>query len=533
MILERAAPARRQRSERGALLPVGLWLVAALVSGFTAWRYLEPFDEGLLLQAATRVADGQWPYADFGWSYGPGQPLLIALAFKLLGPSVVWWRLVRVAADATAALLVWRLTGRAAGPGWALVAWAAAALVSAQPTSANPAAVAFALALAALAVATGGDSATPRRAASAGALAALAGFWRPDFGLVAAAAVVAALLVRRGGTGGARAAVVAGRDAADGARAAPVAAAAAVAGTVLLWLPFAVVVGPGELWEVFVAGSAREGEFWSLPFPLVYDGPLRAWPPGDLATDVKDLLGYELPLAGVVALAGAAVSLRRALSPVLVGLLVLGAGMAVYLFSRPDEQHAQPLLIAACAFVPIALAARPARPLAAVLALSLVLLLAVGAANRLSALVLPPDLEPVRLDGVPGIRVPPDEARALPPMVALVQQLVPPGEPIYVAPRRSDLVTLSAPLVHFLVDRPNLLEDDVLLQARPAEQQRIVAALRRDPPRAVVRWTDPLSSRPEPNARGRPSGSRALDEHLASAYRLRARFGAYDVLVPR
>ncbi len=513
MILEQAAPARRQRSERGALLPVGLWLAAALVSGFTAWRYLEPFDEGLLLQAATRVADGQWPYADFGWSYGPGQPLLIALAFKLLGPSVIWWRLVRVAADATAALLAWRLTGRVAGPRWALAAWAAAALVAAQPTSANPAAVAFALALAALAVATGGDRATPRRAASAGALAALAGFWRPDFGLVAAAAVVAALLVRG--------------------RAVRVAAAVAVAVTVLLWLPFAVVAGPGELWEVFVAGSAREGEFWSLPFPLVYDGPLRAWPPGDFATDVKDLLGYELPLAGVVAIAAAVLSLRRALSPVLVGLLVLGAGMAVYLFSRPDEQHAQPLLIAACAFVPIALAARPARPLAAVLALAFALLLVVGAANRLSALVLPPDIEPVRLDGVPGIRVPPDEARALPPMVALVQRLVPPGEPIYVAPRRSDLVTLSAPLVHFLVDRPNLLEDDVLLQARPAEQQRIVAALRESRPRAVIRWTDPLSSRPEPNARGRPSGSRALDEHLASAYRLRARFGAYDVLVPR
>ena len=516
MILEQAAPARSQRS---ALLPVVLWLAAALISGFTAWRYLEPFDEGLLLQAATRVTDGQWPYADFGWSYGPGQPLLIALAFKLLGPSVIWWRLVRVAADATAALLAWRLTGRVAGPRWALAAWAAAALVAAQPTSANPAAVAFALALAALAVAAGGDRATPRRAASAGALAALAGFWRPDFGLVAAAAVVAALLVRRRAPGGAGAALVA--------------AAAAVAGTLLLWLPFAVVAGPGELWEVFVAGSAREGEFWSLPFPLVYDGPLRAWPPGDLATDGKDLLGYELPLAGVVALAAAVLSLRRALSPVLAGLLVLGAGMAVYLFSRPDEQHAQPLLIAACAFVPIALAARPARPLAAVLALAFALLLVVGAANRLSALVLPPDLEPVRLDGVPGIRVPPDEARALPPMAALVQRLVPPGEPIYVAPRRSDLVTLSAPLVHFLVDRPNLLDDDVLLQARPAEQQRIVAALRESRPRAVVRWTDPLSSRPEPNARGRPSGSRALDEHLASAYRLRARFGAYDVLVPR
>jgi hypothetical protein len=114
-----------------------------------------------------------------------------------------------------------------------------------------------------------------------------------------------------------------------------------------------------------------------------------------------------------------------------------------------------------------------------------------------------------------------------------VQRLVPRGDPIYVAPRRSDLVTLSNPLVHFLTGRPNVLRDDVLLQAEPAEQERIVAALRRARPRAIVRWTDPISSRPEPNERGRPSGSRALDEYLASAYRLSARHGAYDILVPR
>lgn len=509
VLLERTALARSR-----AAVPIAVWIGAALVSGFTAWRYLEPFDEGLLLQAATRVAGGQWPYADFGWSYGPGQPLLIALAFKLLGPSVAWWRLARVAADATTALLVWRLTGRVAGPRWALVAAAAAALTAAQPMSANPVAVALAIALGALAVATGGQAAGPTRAALAGTLAALAAFWRPDFGLVAIAAVVAALLVRASP------------------RAAVVAVGTALAATAVLWAPFAVAAGPAELWEVFVAGPAREGGAWSLPFPLVYDGPLHAWPPSDLATDVKDLLGYQLPLAGVVALAAALLSARGA-GPVLAGLLVLGLGATVYLTSRADEQHAQPLLIAVCALAPVALAGRPAKPLAVVLAVAFALVLTVGVANRLSALVLPPDLEPVHLDGVPGIRVPAREASALPPLAALVQRLVPPGEPIYVAPRRSDLVTLSAPLVHFLVDRPNLLDDDVLLQARPSEQARIVAALSEEKPGVVVRWTDPISSRPEPNPRGRPSGSRALDEHLASAYRLRARFGSYDVLVPR
>jgi hypothetical protein len=94
-------------------------------------------------------------------------------------------------------------------------------------------------------------------------------------------------------------------------------------------------------------------------------------------------------------------------------------------------------------------------------------------------------------------------------------------------------VTLSDPLVHFLVRRPNVLARDVSLQAKPEEQARIVAALRERRPKVVVRWTDPASSRPEPNRRGRPSGSRALDGYLADAYRLESRFGAYDVLVPR
>ena len=167
------------------------------------------------------------------------------------------------------------------------------------------------------------------------------------------------------------------------------------------------------------------------------------------------------------------------------------------------------------------------------LAAGLALIVLAGAANRLSALLLPPDLEPVHLAGVPGIRVPPAEAAALPRMVARVQELVPPGEPIYVAPRRSDLVTISDPLIHFLVRRPNVLSRDVSVQALPREQALTVAALRRARPKAVVRWTDPASSRPEPNRRGRPSGSRELDEYLASAYRLDARYGAYDVLVPR
>ena len=500
-----------------------LWLAAAVISGFTMWRYLEPFDEGFLLQAASRMADGRWPYRDFGWPYGPGQPSVVAAAFELLGPSVVWWRGLRVAADATIALLVWALVRRPAGDRWALVAWLAAAMTIAQPTSANPFVVALAFGLGAVLAASRG------RPVLAGALVALTAFWRPDLGLIAGLA--ATFAVWRAGAERSQ------RASGWGPAVTPL---AAIGGILAVYLPFALVAGPGRLFDALFGTAAEGGGFWGLPFPLAYDGPLRGRPPRALAEDLKDVLGFYLPLAGMVGAAGVAGAMvarrrrrRRHLpGPELGGLAVLAAGAVAYLLTRPDDLHAQPLLVCLCALIPLAFARAPS-VLRLVLAGVLGLIVLAGAANRLSALLLLPDLAPVRLAGVPGIRVPPAEARALPALVARVQRLVPPGEPIYVAPRRSDLVTLSDPLIHFLVRRPNVLFRDVLVQARPDEQERIVAALRRTRTRVVVRWTDPASSRPEPNRRGRPSGSRALDEHLAAAYRLDARFGAYDVLVRR
>jgi len=507
--------------------PVALWLAAALISGFTLRRYLEPFDEGLLLQAALRIGDGQWPYADFGWAYGPGQPLTMAGSFELFGRSVLHWRLLRVAADATIALLVWALVRREAGPRWALAGWAAAAVTIAQPTTANPVPIALAFALGAVTVAAGGV--TTRRAVAAGVLAALAGFWRPDFGLVTALAVVAVLL-RGGQTPLADSRKVRANRGSARTKGGQTplglvvwAIGGAVVAGAVLWAPLVAATGVPGLWDSLVAQGVRDGDAWRLPFPLGYDGGLRS------AEDLKDALGFYLPLIGVIGLALVALAWRR-LPPAAAGLGVLALGALAYLLSRADELHAQPLLVILCALLPIA-AAQLDRP--QVLAVPLALILLAGAANRASALLRPPDLEPVSLPGVPGIRVPPEEARALPPLVAAVQREVPPGEPVYVAPRRSDLVTLTDPLLHFLVDRPNVLRRDALLQARPEEQERIVAALEREQPRAVIRWLDPISSRPEPNERGRPSGSTALDDYLATAYEPQARYGAYEILVPR
>jgi hypothetical protein len=214
-----------------------------------------------------------------------------------------------------------------------------------------------------------------------------------------------------------------------------------------------------------------------------------------------------------------------------VGVAVLGVFGFLYLRSRADEFHVQPLAVCAAELAALAIA-RTAGALRVVLALGLAFVAVAGIANRVSALALPPNLAPVHLRGVPGVGVPPAEAAALPRVVRTVDRLVPPGRPVYVAPRRSDLVAFTDPLLYVLLDRPSVARDDAALQAAPAAQARIVATLRRTRP-VVVRWLDPLSAKREPNARGRPSGSRALDAYLGRAYRQRARYGAYAILVPR
>src|SRR3954449_10399164 len=122
---------------------------------------------------------------------------------------------------------------------------------------------------------------------------------------------------------------------------------------------------------------------------------------------------------------------------------------------------------------------------------------------------------------------------ALPGVGGWGKQRPPPGEPIYVAPRRSDLVTINNPLLYVLTERPNVLGEDFALQTSAAQQTRIVAALARARPRVVIRWLDPISSKSEPNSRGTPSGAHQLDDWLGANYRVVETDGYYAVLVPR
>jgi hypothetical protein len=110
--------------------------------------------------------------------------------------------------------------------------------------------------------------------------------------------------------------------------------------------------------------------------------------------------------------------------------------------------------------------------------------------------------------------------------------LVPPGASIYTITRRSDLVRFNQPLVYLIAGRPNPTRHDYAIQTSAADQRALVAELTRDRPRAIVRWTNPASTKREPNLRGQPTGVRILDRWVADRYRLLARAGDYEILVP-
>src|SRR5216683_394039 len=73
--------------ERVTPLLVFLFSVAYLCA-FLRYSSLEP-DEGILLQGAQRILDGQVPYRDFFSFYTPGSFYFVAAVFKVFGDAFV------------------------------------------------------------------------------------------------------------------------------------------------------------------------------------------------------------------------------------------------------------------------------------------------------------------------------------------------------------------------------------------------------------------------------------------------------------
>jgi hypothetical protein len=497
--------------------------LAALICGFSLLRGIDPFDEGLILQAAERIVDGQMPYRDYLYPYGPGQPFLLASFQEIVGPSLLTWRIIRLAIDIGVSLVVFTVVRRGAPLPFALLAWLIAATAMAQPLSANPFPLALLFALLAVAAATS-NAAGWRGALLAGLLAGAAAAWRLDFGAYAAAACIAAIVLRPG----------------ERARRGLAFAGGLAAVVLVVYAPFFAAAGPGDTWDALVAKSLREHAWWTLPFPFSYDGGFGS------PSELKDVLDFYVPLILVAGTAvAAAITVVRALRERTapwrwIAWVVLAIGFVQYLLSRTDPFHETPLIVALAIVLAMCaawalgnLAGRSRLAVAGVALAVLALLATAGTANRLSALFSPPDLEPVDLAIADGVDAEPIEAQSLPEAVRLVQKLVPPGDPIHVVTRRSDLVRIGNPLFPYLARRPTVLDRDFDLLTSADAQREVVAALEEKQPKAIVRWNHPTTVRREDNRRGEPSGSRILDEYIARQYRVVAEFGWYEILVPR
>jgi hypothetical protein len=521
-------------------LAVALFAGAALLSAITMLDGIQPNDEGLMLQAAARIAAGEVPYRDFWWFYPPGQPLLLGGLWEVLGPSLLEWRVLRVLCDATVALLAWRLALRGgATPRVALATWLAAALAMAYPSGPHPYPPTLVLCLAALLV-------FEERPLLAGALAGAAAFWRLEFAGYLALGILLACAVARAPQ-----------------RARRFAGAAALTAAIL-YAPIVALAGVGRSWDLLIDYPLTDfSAYQSLPFPLSYDGPLNTASVGGFLSDsAENLLLFYLPLVLVIGLAVGLAALARTWSRDAswrLAVAVLGIGMAHYLITRPDVFHAAPLAVVASVLVAWALAPgsehaapaapgvprraglaaraiaeRSARPLAVVAVAVLAYAIAEGADRRW--LELRRDYAPLALAVADGVRVPKADRADLQRAVAALQARVPPGSPTYVATRRADRVTSGYPLFYVLADRPDASRYDIQapgVVTSLAVQREIVADLERARPQAVVRDTSPITAAPEPNRSGRSSGVRVLDAYLARAYAPAERFGRFVLLARR
>jgi len=497
-----------------------LFAGAALVCLVASMFGIQPNDEGLMLQAAARIADGQAPYSDFWWFYPPGQPVLLGGLWALLGPSLLTWKLVRALAAGAVALLAWRLARRGGAPGWAAgLAWLASTFALAYPSGPHPFPITLALCLGALLCL--------ERPALAGALTGAAAFWRLE---VAAYLMLGALLayaVRR-----------------QRSRAALHYAGAAAAVAAVLFAPFVVLAGPADAFELLIRYPLLDfGDYQSLPFPLDYDGPLNTGSPGGFLSDsAESLLLFYLPLALVLGLAGALTAgilafRREEWWRVAVGVFSLG--MLHYMLARADAFHTGPLavmvaVLAAWAAPPLDRPAAASGAAAAVALAGLAFAVLEGA-DRFWLLLRGGGVA-LSLPVADGVRVPGEQARALEATVRAIHDLAPPGEPIYVAPRRSDLVTAGNPLLYVLAGRPNPTRYDIqapgVVTSAPV-QRELVADLDRTRPRVVVRDTSAVTAATEPNAAGRSSGVTLLDDYISRTYRVVARRGPFVVLARR
>jgi hypothetical protein len=113
---------------RNAASLVLVFLISFLFIYLTSPKGVKPYDEGIILTGAMRVAAGEVIHRDFYANYGPGQFYILAGLFKILGQKVLALRLLDTSIRAAIIVLVYFSTRPYAKEWTAIVLTVASAL---------------------------------------------------------------------------------------------------------------------------------------------------------------------------------------------------------------------------------------------------------------------------------------------------------------------------------------------------------------------------------------------------------------------
>ena len=472
-------------ARRSLIMLAGAMLVA---SAFVEVGLLLPpfrYDEGLIVNGAQRILEGQRPYADFMTGYPPAQFYTIAAVFRIFGSSLaverVWDALWRLAILGAAVWLARELAGKTPRllplGCCAILAGASGCRLYPMITATLPCLCALACLLTFL------RTQHTRWVFGAGLLLGLTALYRHDLAVCLGLVMLGALR-----------------------RHSP-AIVWFVAGILL-------IVGPAVAYLVAsVPGPFLREAF--LDFPSVNSRARRLTVSGDLPS--------LLLAVGVIAFA--IWEAWRVRSPRVAVLAAAAAATLILASQRFDLWHAFPALVLCLVILASSSSSMPCRGLIAIASV----VYGVGTLFDLNGMLRTTgqtsNSRIVRAGVVP---LPATQAAA----VRYIQAHVPPGERLFVGTSTHSRVFINDALFPFLAERQQATRHDMWIpgvtNSTPV-QLEIIRELERV--RYVVLFDEPPSG--EPNLSSVDSGVADLDDYLERRYYQVAVFGQYRILEAR
>jgi hypothetical protein len=522
-------------TQRGALLYAALFLSAFLFVFAAMNRFGSIYDEGLILTGAMRVANGEIPHRDFYANYGPAQFYVVALLFKLFGPSAMAERLWDFAIKAAIATLSFAAVRSCCRPAAAFVAYIACLIwlgTFGSPGFPLFPAILFSLAATLMVASSEGKDSHRTRIVLAGGCVGVTGLFRYDLGGLVGAALMALLIV----------AAASRRNRFWRTPSSPpwlfAAGALAVFGPVAL--AYLLAGGPisAFIHDVFYA-STYYPQMRSLPFP----SPAALW-----NAPIESIV--YLPPA-VVAVAFASVASGRggrSLGWIIAAFAALCVALYLKGWVRMSSLHASGAIIVALILLPMLWTYANGAPMRKAFVAACAALAAVPTFFALKATVqtaegnLPFAADfllrgaaacnaPLHLRPVACIQI--GETRAA--VIQFVVEHVPKDERLFAGTTRHDKIWINDNLIYFAAQRlpaTHWHHYDPGLQTRADIQNAMVAELERQAVRTIVltpEWDNVM----EPNASALSSGVTILDDYIRLHYEKVEQYGPISTLARR